>query len=192
MRTPEIGDASLSYLQSSLTALSINHLLRLGRLNSSAPVAFAAAVTSSYLLEQRRPWDSTGGDPARASVHVRIRGTFWGLQLSLATANAILAARSGRSSFGGVALGAGLGIGIGMVVEAAHRKTGFKQQLAPSFATKGEDATFVRAVNLSLLALGLGLPWFACPPTDDPALRYTISPAALGPGAAGAALEGVF
>jgi hypothetical protein len=190
MRTAEAGDAALSYAQSSLAAITANHLLRLGTLNSSAPVAFATAVTSSLLLEQRRPLDATGGEFGRPAVDIRVRGTFWGLQLSLASANAILAARSGRSSFLDVGLGAGLGVGVAMVVEAAHRKKGFKKQPAPALFATGEHALFIHVTNASLLALGLVLPWLPRAPSDDPALR--VGPAALGPGAAGAAVEGAF
>lgn len=193
MRTPEIGDASLSYAQSVLLAMTLNHPLRRARLHSSALVGFSAAVTSSFLLEQRRPPDEWGGyGDARPSVDVRVRGIFWGLQLSLASANAILAVRSERSSWLGAGVGSVLGVGIGLLTEVVHRER--LEGPKPSFLAVHDkkDARLVWATNLTLLALGLGLPWLPSSPADDPVLRYTIGPAALGPGAAGAALQGAF
>lgn len=187
MRTPEIADASFSYAQSTLLAVTFNHLLRYGKMNSSAPVAFAAAVTSSLLLEQRGSTE----DGSRPPVDVRVRGTFWGLQFSLATANGILAARSGRSRAGGVVLGGSLGIGLALLTDAVHREK--VEAPAPSFVTaENGDCAFIWGVNAGLLTLGILLPLLPDPPSDDPALRYSVSPAMLGPGAAGAALQGAF
>jgi hypothetical protein len=189
MRTPELGDALLSYAQTGGAALVVNHLLRPARLNSSALAAFSMAVTSSYLLDQRHMgMMADGPDKPRASVDIRVRGTFWGLQLSLASANGILAARSGRSSFFGVILGAGLGVGLGYLNQVVHRGA-----TIPSFMeAEGDDAFFVWGANVSLLALGVVLPWFPRAPADDSLLRYTITVEPLGPGAAGPSLHGTF
>lgn len=191
MTNKELFDASLSYSQSLLLATTGNHLFRLGKLNSSSFVGFAAAVSSAYLLDQVRDEDTT--TYSRFNVNPRIRGTFWGVQGGFAMANAVLSVKGGRTPWYAALFGAAGGIGAAVAVQAVHCESFHRRCYTPSFITAdGADSRFVWAANGSLLAVGFLAPLiFAQPFYDDSNLHYQFEPTAFGPDSLGVQLRGL-
>jgi hypothetical protein len=178
--TREFAEASLTYGEAIFTAVTSNHLLRLGGMDSSSTLAFAAAYVGAATVDPR---DEKVPATRRRDMR-RIRDGFWGFELGMATFAAHLEVRSGRRGYPAAILGAVLGTGIGIGVTALHR-----EKLTPPSPNWG----------WSLLAAvpGLTLPLFFCPPDPDPVLRrsaYDLRVAPLvGAGKAkGVALSGRF
>lgn len=191
MRREELFDASLMYSQAALLGFAANNVLRRFEINSSATVGFAAAMTSAYLLDQRRYPDDPPVGYKRHDLDVRVRGSFWGLQFGLATANAVLDARGGRSHIYSEFIGAGVGMIIGVTAQAVHCESNHHRCFEPSFYTaSGGDSRFLWLTNLGLLGLGASLPFLAPASKDDPNLHYQLAPLSFGPDSIGIGLQG--
>lgn len=177
MNTSESFDALLTYTQVLFAAQLVDHVLRTAKLDASTTLAFSAAVSSAYLFDQSR------------AVGLHMQGAFWGLQLGLATANATLNVRGGRSGVGGTLLGAGLGIGLGVLAQELHSHWS-SQAIVPSplalYADRNDAARYHdnrdRVWALSVLGIGGGfaLSMLAPRAVRDPNLDIKVVPAPYG------------
>jgi hypothetical protein len=193
MRQGEFFDATIGYGQVLLLSMTANHSLRRlfgGAFESPAFVGFAAAVSSAYLLDQRTEPVETNDEYERQDVDLRVRGAFWGVQLSLATANSILSVRGGRSHWVSPLVGAALGTGIAVGMQAAHACS--FEHLAPSALNVPSADWGVWVFNFAALGAGVGLPFLADSAERDENLDidYKLQPMNYGPGSVGLALTG--
>jgi hypothetical protein len=183
MNQDEFADASLTYGQALFASLTANHVLRLAHLDSSAALAFAAAYVGSGMFSHQR----YGYTKPKRAVDARVRDTFWGLELGLATFASHLEVRGGRRCYGEALLGTGVGTLIGGLVLRLHAERGFI--LAPPAENWGWG--LLGAIP------GVVLPLFIARPAADPLqsagiVNLRVAAGAVGDSAHGLTLSGAW